>query len=65
MNTVKMYIKGFSPLDEIMEQLIHAGWPVGTPLWVKGDTGHVWFFIVTKNGIRKPTDLESYLFRGV
>lgn len=54
-------IEGFDPLEEIKEPLNHYGpYPGEAFKAVKGLME--WWFIWTGNEVRRPTELEQYLF---
>lgn len=62
---LRMTIKGHNPLAEVTYECVGYGCYEGQAIEAKGsgNHAHVWRFIWTSKGLRKPTELESYLFR--
>ncbi|WP_461533449.1 hypothetical protein [Sinomicrobium sp.] len=61
-----MIIEGHNPIKEVTEIAAHYGCYNGQAIEAKGNGqySHVWRYIWTDKGLRKPTELESYLFKG-
>lgn len=55
-------ILGFDPVLETVEAL-RGNQPIGAPVISIGESGHVWLYIFMGDDVRKPNDLEGYLFR--
>ena len=69
---IKINISGKEPIAETIRECEWAGWPVGTAIKAYGspvavDNGQsirsIWHYIWMGNDVRKPNDLEEYLFR--
>ena len=56
-------IAGFSPVCEVLEILKDSGIPKGTPIKAYATGMGYWHYIWIGNDVRKPIELENYLFR--
>lgn len=61
---LKFFIKGFDPVAEASKAMEHFGAYEGQPVMCKGIQGHVWHYVYTNGTVRKPAEIEAYLFRG-
>mgnify|MGYP000920911258 CR=1 FL=1 len=66
-DTYRLSIKGFDPVSEVIADCRMAkpvtGAPVVATANIPGVGAGVWRYIWTGTTVRKPTSVESYLFR--
>ena len=62
---IRMTIEGHDPVKEVTEIAVHYGCYNGQAIIAKGNGQykHEWRYIWTDKGVRKPNELETYLFR--